>query len=617
MIIRVEMINWRAFERRDIELGPGINFLTGLNGAGKTSVLEAISYALTGEAAMFNSKTRPKLLRDPEKSATVTLVFEIEDAQYEVRRTQSPKAAGDAQLVRLSDGKVLAATHTGVTKQISKIIGVSDDFLRRIIYMAEGDVFHFLNDPPGEALELQIRQVLGLTQLDQFTQAVDKAEKQLKRHMGSVQELTADLDRLLIKNETSLQEHLTAGEGVRTVLLEQLEDNKEQVIHLQRIQEEAGRLQSLLTQFQEEIERHPEQWQGFQTTPLAEYSQQIEQRIRETGKGGQEFALSIARHEGEKQSYQKTLLVLEPYENRSETLPCPVCQKPMTGPERQSVLSEIHVALLGLDQQIEALQTEQAKNEADLRALQRQTDLLHQLRNLIAHGHITDLKQENSYEQIVAAARKASEKKEYLGELERQRREIQQRISKLQTDQAAFIAIQKRLNDFGFERPEEVGETLVNMEIRLLSIRAASQAVESTLVVQRNLDLQSIYKQIAQLWGAFVGEDAWQVAMDASGMITLQNEMGRQFDLQQLSGGEKTALLIMLHTIIAHHFSRSNFLMIDEPLEHLDPVNRRSLIRFLVQCYRRGIFKQAIVATFEESLIRKYLSEDGVTVIII
>ncbi len=78
---------------------------------------------------------------------------------------------------------------------------------------------------------------------------------------------------------------------------------------------------------------------------------------------------------------------------------------------------------------------------------------------------------------------------------------------------------------------------------------------------------------------------------------------------------EKTALLIMLHTIIAHHFSRSGFLLIDEPLEHLDPINRRSLIRFLVGAYRRGSFEQAIVATFEESLIRKYMSEEGVNVI--
>jgi DNA repair exonuclease SbcCD ATPase subunit len=90
-----------------------------------------------------------------------------------------------------------------------------------------------------------------------------------------------------------------------------------------------------------------------------------------------------------------------------------------------------------------------------------------------------------------------------------------------------------------------------------------------------------------------------------------------RLDLRQLSGGEKTALLIQLHTIMAHHFSQSDFLMIDEPLEHLDPVNRRSLIRFLVDAFHHQIFGQAIIATFEESLIRKYQSNEGVNIVLV
>ena len=152
MIHSVEMINWRAYEKREFQLEPGITFLMGSNGAGKTSILEAICYGLTGEAAMFDSKTRPKLLRNPDINATVNLTFEIDNKKYCVSRSQSPKAAADAELKRLADGKVLASNHTQCTREISKLMGVSADFLRRIIYMAEGDVFRFINEPPGEAL---------------------------------------------------------------------------------------------------------------------------------------------------------------------------------------------------------------------------------------------------------------------------------------------------------------------------------------------------------------------------------------------------------------------------------------------------------------------------------
>jgi len=279
MIKSVEMINWRAYEERNIQLEPGITFLMGSNGAGKTSVLEAISYGLTGEAAMFNSKTRPKLLRDPEKSATVNLVFEVDNQLYKVSRTQSPKSAADAQLLRLSDGRVLATNHSSATRQISKLMGVSPDFLRRIIYMAEGDVFRFLNDPPGEALDMQIRQVLGITQLDQFTSAAEVASKQLRQRMEAIQELMDDLVRLGIRTEADLQERLNSGEKTRELLLEQLEKIKAQFILLQTTSQEAERLQELVTTIANEVKSAPERWKNIHATPIVEYYRSIEQKI--------------------------------------------------------------------------------------------------------------------------------------------------------------------------------------------------------------------------------------------------------------------------------------------------------------------------------------------------
>ncbi|EDN68425.1 hypothetical protein BGP_5925 [Beggiatoa sp. PS] len=85
--------------------------------------------------------------------------------------------------------------------------------------------------------------------------------------------------------------------------------------------------------------------------------------------------------------------------------------------------------------------------------------------------------------------------------------------------------------------------------------------------------------------------------------------------MSQLSGGEKTILLLMLHTVIAHYFAQSDFILMDEPIAHLDPINRRSVINFLMNLYQQGAFQQAIITSFEESLIRRYLSVEGVNVI--
>jgi DNA repair exonuclease SbcCD ATPase subunit len=131
--------------------------------------------------------------------------------------------------------------------------------------------------------------------------------------------------------------------------------------------------------------------------------------------------------------------------------------------------------------------------------------------------------------------------------------------------------------------------------------------------------MKVIYEQIADLWSSFRGgEEIWEMEYNVDGYpVMTKSGEDTKLDLRQLSGGEKTALLIQLHTIMAHHFSNSDFLMIDEPLEHLDPVNRRSLIKFLVDAYNHEMFGQAIIATFEESLIRKYQSSEGINIILV
>jgi len=66
--------------------------------------------------------------------------------------------------------------------------------------MAEGDVFNFLNDPPKDALDNQIRSVLGLTQLNEFSNALTTSEKYFKARLKSLQDLNGDLIRLEVRS---------------------------------------------------------------------------------------------------------------------------------------------------------------------------------------------------------------------------------------------------------------------------------------------------------------------------------------------------------------------------------------------------------------------------------
>jgi len=90
--------------------------------------------------------------------------------------------------------------------------------------MAEGDVFNFLNKPPKDALDNQIRSVLGLTQLNEFSDALYASEKHFKTQLKTLQDLNSDLARLQVKSLVELDSKLSGGQKARDEFLNQLDN---------------------------------------------------------------------------------------------------------------------------------------------------------------------------------------------------------------------------------------------------------------------------------------------------------------------------------------------------------------------------------------------------------
>jgi exonuclease SbcC len=615
MINKVEMNNWRAYDHKEINFKPGLTFILGANGRGKTSILEAIAYALTGEPATVTQ--RDKLLRNPEELARVQLWFTVDGQGYTVERLQSSQRAKGAKLIKAGTKRPLASSHKAVTTRIEKIMGVSADFLQRIVYMSEGNVFRFLKERSGKALNTQIRQVLGLTRMDEFLKALTQAEKQIKNQRRELQVILDELARLGVKRGVYLEPQFQMLDERRAEYLTQLRSAESKIARLKREYEDLGRLAGLLNEALPAIRQDSDLWARAQNRPVRALFSDLEQQLQATQEVVQEHHVAQARLEGEQLGYQRILDILSPYAGQTETLPCPVCGKPMTNSEREHVMQDIQGNLQRLKQELESLNARRAEAETTRHKLDQHVTDLRELRNNLTHVTFQSIPAEASVADLqqITQVQQVARIKDELGQLQAQVNALEAKLRDLESEKANYLAIQNRLHQLGYASPEEAIETLVGLEVRSLSLRAASQAAQETLTAQRNIDMEAIYDQLARIWGAFAGNQSWRIELDRQGMPSLQNQAGRQFDLSQFSGGEKSALLVMLHTIIAHHFAKSDFLLIDEPFEHLDPVNRRSLIRFLVGAYRQDSFKQAIVATFEESLIRKYMSQEGINVI--
>ena len=614
MIRSVEMINWRAYDHKIVDFDTGITFLMGANGIGKTSILEAIAYGLTGEPSTVSH--RGKLLRDPESPATVRLMFEVDDESYLVERSQSSARAENASLTQLGVRKPLATSHKKVTEHIEYLMGVSADFLQRIVYMSEGDVFRFLDQPPGKALDMQIRQVLGLTQLDQFAQAVKSAEKEIKEKLKTAQLFMGRLDALEVRTDEDLEHRLSDTGGSRESLLADLRASQDKIARYRADHEGLNHLAPLVRQALPILRQDPDTWSLAQQEPVNSLHTTLEERLGQTVSRIGDLQVTLARSEGEQATQQRALDILLPYADSDETLPCPVCRKPMTRQERESVIQDMRNDMHRLDETRENTQQQLkgVRREAD--RLRKEFGAISELRNALAHGRLQSVDPQATITNLNTLIEdQQTAFQEQMTGLETQAKELEREVAQLEMRRSGFLALRREMESLGYDSIAKARQALVGLETRSLSLRAVNNAAQETLTEQRNTSIVAIYEQIAQIWQVFMGRGNWRIQLDAAGMPIIENDQGRQLDLRQFSGGEKTALLVMLHTIIARHFASSDFILIDEPLEHLDAINRRSLVRFLIGAYRKDCFKQAIIATFEESLIRKYMSDEGVHVL--
>lgn len=143
----------------------GLYLITGDTGAGKTSIFDAITYALFGEASGDNR--RPEMLRSkyaaPDIPTEVVLVFQHRGKCYEVRRNpeyQRLQKRGngmttqkaDAQLT-MPDGRILTKPRE-VNAKIQAILGVNRQQFSQLAMLAQGEFRRLLQAGTKDRIEI-------------------------------------------------------------------------------------------------------------------------------------------------------------------------------------------------------------------------------------------------------------------------------------------------------------------------------------------------------------------------------------------------------------------------------------------------------------------------------
>ena len=138
---------------------------------------------------------------------------------------------------------------------------------------------------------------------------------------------------------------------------------------------------------------------------------------------------------------------------------------------------------------------------------------------------------------------------------------------------------------------------------RVATLEAAGAALEAARQRILNESVEPLEDLLAENWRTlFV--DRPHVGLRGDG--TVSRRIGAE-DLayEQFSDGEKMVAQLILRVLVLRATTKLGFFWVDEPLEHLDPDSRRALAVLLAQAPEQPTFRQVLVTTYEEPLIRR------------
>jgi exonuclease SbcC len=182
MITKLRLKNWKSHENSELEFSAGTNGLVGIVGSGKTSILDAICFALFGtfpKLQLKKLKIEDTIMKKPEvkNSAEVELVFELDGKKFTVKRTIE-RDKGTSYCEFKEDGKMVESPSTkSVTAAVERALKVNYELFSKAIYSEQNSIDYFLTLGKGQRM-VKIDELLLI---DRFEEARANAVKLANR----------------------------------------------------------------------------------------------------------------------------------------------------------------------------------------------------------------------------------------------------------------------------------------------------------------------------------------------------------------------------------------------------------------------------------------------------
>ena len=645
MIRSIELVDFLAHSNTKLELENDATVFVGDNGAGKSSIIDAITFSLFGKHTRKNNKG---LIRRGANQGFAKIEFSANGKNYQTIRKIDSKGTLTAQFAEDVNGKLIPIAEgerkqfgESMTKHVEETLGMDFEKLKIASIVQQGELNSIIKAKPKEFKEL-LNTIIGIDKLDTALASMRTVQREFR---STIQKKFGYDDIQVVENKITEYQNESKNAQPR---LKQLDvEKKEQELLISKLEKQIQNDSTKESQLKD-LESRKKEWQEYAKDVIKSIQNEVTEKEEIVNECKPCFAISKNKNEIESEinkiqkelsvieselsSLEKKQVRLEEHEELAEKLvlkdgKCPVCDSTVDHLKPLFQKKHIEDEIKEIEKKIEKLENEKDELEQNIDILSNDLEESKKAETILSTYKI---KNESELDGIAAEIKAKVKQMQKIpitinsgqlveaASLDSHAKTIYENIVSLEKstsgfDQQEFLKnIESR--DGSMTRLSQINQEYGEISGNIKKAKIELEKLDSTLTELKHVqgyvtELEQIQENVYNRDGP-VGKSlrSWSleiISQKASEYLEKLNtkiqrislsektrdvdiscySRNTTLDLESLSGGEQVSVALALRLGMSHLLGASNlnFMILDEPTAHLDSERRKSLVNVLSQ----------------------------------
>ena len=645
MIRSIELVDFLAHSNTKLEFENDATVFVGDNGAGKSSIIDAITFSLFGEHTRKNNKG---LIRRGANQGFAKIEFSANGKNYQAIRKIDSKGTLTAQFAEDVNGKLIPIAEgerkqfgESMTKHVEETLGMDFEKLKIASIVQQGELDSIIKAKPKEFKEL-LNTIIGIDKLDTALASMRTVQREFR---STIQKKFGYDDIQVVENKITEYQNESKNAQPR---LEQLDvEKKEQELLISKLEKQIQNDSTKESQLKD-LESRKKEWQEYAKDVIKSIQNEVTEKEEIVNECKPCFTISKNKNEIESEinkiqkelsvieselsSLEKKQVRLEEHEELTEKLvlkdgKCPVCDSTVDHLKPLFQKKHIEDEIKEIEKKIEKLENKKDELEQNIHSLSNDLEESKKAETILSTYKI---KNESELDGIVAEIKAKVKQMQNIpitinsgqlveaASLDSHAKTIYDNIVSLEKstsgfDQQEFLKnIESR--DGSMTRLSQINQEYGEISGNIKKAKMELEKLDLTLTELNHVqgyvtELEQIQENVYNRDGP-VGKSlrSWSleiISQKASEYLEKLNtkiqrislsektrdvdiscySRNTTLDLESLSGGEQVSVALALRLGMSHLLGASNlnFMILDEPTANLDNERKKSLVNVLSQ----------------------------------